>query len=198
MNKQDIKDSLCRMQLGMTACLMLVLLLPKCTNEPQLTAIPTATTMGWVRSPATFCTMSETVCDLANGRFKAKPPAPNHQLELLSSAQDDLFPSPLPHDREPADHTANLALAAVPGACNWDPQDIDPDEQAPPSNCPHKGLLSHTNVFVEDFIQIGQGEAKRVHALRNHLLAAVDNVLARPKPGDNRKHGGFPPEASER
>jgi hypothetical protein len=39
---------------------------------------------------------------------------------------------------------------------------------------------------VDDFIQIGQGGAKHMRALRNHLLAAVDNVLVQPKPGDNR------------
>ena len=81
---------------------------------------------------------------------------------------------------------ANLALAAVPGVINWDPPDMDPNERAPPSNRPHKGPLGHTDVFVDDFIQIGQGGTKRLRALCNHLLAAIDDVLAQPEPGDNR------------
>ena len=173
------------MQLEPTACLALALLIPECVDEPELTAIPMGTAMGWVQSPTTFCTMSEMVCDLANGWFKVKPPAPDHRLEPLCSAQDDLSPSPQPRGREAEDHTVNLALAAVPGVSNWDPQDMDPDEQAPPSNRPHKGPVGCTDVFVDDFIQIGQGGTKRMRALHNHLLAAVNDVLAQPQPGDN-------------
>jgi hypothetical protein len=147
-NKHDAKDSIHRMQLEPTSCLALALLVPQHTDEPQLIAIPMGTTMGWVQSPATYCTMSEMVWDLANGRFKAKPPAPNHWLELLSSTQDNLSPSQQPLDREAADHTANLAWAAVPGVSIWDPQDIDPDKQAPPSNCPHKGPLLEVSLPV--------------------------------------------------
>jgi hypothetical protein len=98
--------------------------------------------------------MSEMVCDLANGQFKAKLPAPNHRLETLCSAQDDLSPSLLPRDREAEDHMANMALAAIPGVSNWDSPNMDSNEQAPPSNRPHKGPLGHTEVFVDDFIQI--------------------------------------------
>ena len=174
------------MQLEPQACQSLAILPPLYEDEEPLVAIPMSTTMGWVQSPATFCTMSETVCDLTNARFRAKLPTPDHRLEALCSAQDDLSPSWEPRARDEEDHMANLALAAVPGVVNWDPPDMDPNERAPPSNRPHKGPLGHTDVFVDDFIQIGQGGTKRLRALRSHLLAAVDDVLAQPKPGDNR------------
>ena len=185
-NKGDVKDGFYRMQLEPQACPSLAILPPLYEDEEPLVAIPMSTTMGWVQSPATFCTMSETVCDLTNARFKAKLPTPNHRLESLCSAQDDLSPSWEPRARDEEDHTANLALAAVPGVINWDPPDMDPNERAPPSNRPHKGPLGHTDVFVDDFIQVGQGGTKRLRALRNHLLAAVDDVLAQPTPGENR------------
>ena len=114
-SKQDVDNGFYRMQLKPQACLPLAILPPVYDDEGPLVAIPMSTTMGWVQSPATFCTMSETVCDLANGRFKAKPPAPSHRLETLCSAQDDLSPSWEPRAWDEEDHMANLALAAVPG-----------------------------------------------------------------------------------
>jgi hypothetical protein len=78
MGKQDVDNSFYQMQLAVEVCLALALLLPQCADEPQLVGTPMGTTMGWVQSPPTFCTMSETVCDLANDSFKAKLPAPDH------------------------------------------------------------------------------------------------------------------------
>jgi hypothetical protein len=66
----------------------------------------------------------------------------------------------MPHEQEPSDHMADMALATVPGICIWDPEDTGPEDQAPPSNWPHKGPLGHTDIFVDDFIQIEQGGAK--------------------------------------
>ena len=62
-----MKDGFCRLFLDPLDCLRMSIILPKCPGEPQLIGIPMACTMGWVQSPLTFCSMSETVCDLANG-----------------------------------------------------------------------------------------------------------------------------------
>ena len=64
--KHDVKDGFYRLFLALRDCLRLALLLPRYENEPQLIGIPMACTMGWVQSPPTFCTMSETICDRAN------------------------------------------------------------------------------------------------------------------------------------
>jgi hypothetical protein len=40
--------------------------------------------------------------------------------------------------------------------------------------------VGNTDVFVDDFIQLGQGGPKRLKALQGHLLRAIDQVLARP------------------
>ena len=68
-SKHDVKDGFYHMFLRACDVLKLALVLPKYNDEPQLIAIPMSTTMGWVQSPPTFSTMSETICDLAKNRY---------------------------------------------------------------------------------------------------------------------------------
>ena len=60
----------------------------------------------------------------------------------------------------------------------------DEDEVAPPSNRPLSKPLAATNVFVDDFVQLGQGAPKRMKAIRRHLWTAVDKTLAQPDAAD--------------
>ncbi len=55
---------------------------------------------------------------------------------------------------------------------------------APPSNCCLNRPVNHTDVFVDDFIQLGQGGQRRLNSQRDHLLHAIDEVLDQPAPGD--------------
>ncbi len=177
-NKQDLKDAFYRMFLRALDCLHLALILPRYEGEPQLVAIPLATTMGWVQSPPTFCAMSETVCDVANANFKASPlGAQPHRLSPTAEEHDDLDPSTRPRPREPEDLVADDALAELPGITRMRPET---EETATRSNKPLKRPVGHTDVFVDDFIQLGQGSNKRMNSLRNHLLHAIDQVLAQP------------------
>ena len=135
--------------------------------------------MGWVQSPPTFSTMSETICDLANRYIRqhglrVEP----HRLEELAAPMDDLSASPTPRSRSEEDTLADLTLALGQTA----PAPLDAQfELAPPSNRPLKRPLAHTDVFVDDFIQLCQGGQRRLKAIRQHLLHAVDAVLARPE-----------------
>ena len=54
-------------------------------------------------------------------------------------------------------------------------------EIAPPSNRPFTKPVGTTDVFVDDFIQLGQGGPKRMRAIRRHLWHAVDGSLATPE-----------------
>ena len=177
-SKADIKDGFYRLFLRALDCLRLAILLPKYDGEPQLVGIPMACTMGWVQSPPTFCTMSETICDEANRAFQASPTsAPPHRLEEAAAVQDDLSFSSSPRPREPEDTAALLSLG-------WTLPTDDAEEIAPPSNCPLQRPAAHTDVFVDDFIQVGQGGPKRMHTLRRHLLHSIDKVLATPASTD--------------
>jgi hypothetical protein len=46
--------------------------------------------------------------------------------------------------------------------------------------------MHSTDVFVNDFIQAGQGDAQQLTDLRRQLLHCVDEVLARPLPNEGR------------
>ena len=173
-SKADIKDGFYRLFLRAADCLRLAIVLPKYEGEPQLIGIPLACTMGWVQSPPSFCTMSETVCDLANHRSHASPRhASPHRMEQHASPGDDLSydwtPRPLEADAPAADAALGASTAPSP-----------PEESAPPSNRPLKRPLGSTDVFVDDFIQLGQGGRQRMLALRRHLYHAIDDVLASP------------------
>ena len=186
--KYDVKDGFYRLFLRARDALRLALVLPKYEDEMQLIGIPLACTMGWVQSPPTFCTMSETVCDLANhaqaNNTKYDKP---HQLQEQASKDDDLSPSPLPRPRLPEDHEADLALKGVPGVIDLDLEPAS-DEVAPPSNRMFQRPLAQTDVFMDDFIQLGQGGRNRMNRLRQHLLEAVDQVLAQPDVSPDKRN----------
>jgi hypothetical protein len=48
--------------------------------------------------------------------------------------------------------------------------------------------VGDTDVFVDDFIQLGQGGPKRLKALRGHLLRAIDQVLAQPTAKESHRN----------
>ena len=62
------------------------------------------------------------------------------------------------------------------------------EEIAPPSNSLLKRPLGETDVFVDDFIQLGQGSRKRMKALRQHLFHAIDQILARPEVSELKRN----------
>ena len=134
--------------------------------------------MGWVQSPPTFCVMSETVCDVTNAAFNKAPFAgTEHRLESMAAADDDVSPSMEPRPHLPEDLEADARLQAVPGVTPLAECDAGP---APPSNKPMKRPLGDTDVFMDDFLQLGQGSPARMNGLRRHLLSTVDQVLAQP------------------
>ena len=180
-NKNDLKDGFYRMYLTPEGCLRLAVLLPRYDGEPPLVGIPLACTMGWTESPPTFCAMSETVCDRANARFKSDPlNAPKHRLsEECKRLDSPPSNEPVPRGSESAE--ADHLLASVPGVTPFPPE---PEHCAPPSNRPLNLPVNHTDVFVDDFIQLGQGGQRRLNSQRDHLLHAIDEVLDQPLPGD--------------
>ena len=104
--------------------------------------------------------MSETVCDLANQQSQSSPlHADPHQMEQHASPGDNLSYNWTPRALEADTPAADVALGAprAPGPL---------EEPAPPSNQPLKQLLGSTDVFVDNFIQLGQGSRQRMLSLR--------------------------------
>ena len=174
LSKHDIKDGFYRLFLAAKDCPRLAIILPRYEGETQLVAIPMSCTMGWTESPPTFSSMSETVADVANASFATNNrPAP-HRLDSRAAALDDF--SPEPQDRGSQDRLATDRLSLLhPGVETETSLDA-----SPPSNQMYQRPTGDTDVFVDDFIQLGQGGPRRLKALRSHLLHAIDQVLARP------------------
>ena len=116
--KHDIKDGFYRMFLNALDCLKLAALLPKYEGEPQLVGIPMSCTMGWAQSPPSFCTMSETVCDLVNAGLKSGHllQVPSHRLSADAESQDDRDSSFEPRPLDPAEAEADARLKSLPTA----------------------------------------------------------------------------------
>lgn len=182
--KHDIKDGFYRMFLKASDCPRLAIILPKYEGEPQLVAIPMSCTMGWVQSPPTFSTMSETAADLTNTNFARNPrQLLPHRLEEKAAALDNLSREPMPRGEEDLVATAKLqklnpGLVSEEGPC----------DHIPVSNQMHSRPVGDTDVFVDDFIQLGQGGQRRLKALRSHLLCALDQVLSTPAPDEPHRN----------
>ncbi|MCA1807793.1 MAG: hypothetical protein LC687_08110, partial [Actinobacteria bacterium] len=174
--KHDIKDGFYRMFLKARDCARLAIILPRYEGEPQLIAIPMSCTMGWTQSPPTFSVMSETVANVTNHNFASQPRlARPHRLEEPASLLDDLTPAAQPRGEE--DSAATLRLKALNPALH---SETESAFDCPPSNKMYARPVGDTDVFVDDFIQLGQGGRLRLKSLRSHLLHALDQVLARP------------------
>ena len=87
LSKYDIKDGFYRLLLEADDAPMLAVTLPRYEGEEPLIAIPLVLTMGWAESPPTFCSMSETICDLANAQAYRNL-VPPHRLEEHCSPLD--------------------------------------------------------------------------------------------------------------
>jgi hypothetical protein len=127
--------------------------------------------------------MSETVCNLANHAIRSNKPAEaEHRLETHASVNDDLSYSCESRDKEPEQEEADKALEPYSEGV------LAPNETevaAPPSNIPFAKPVGTTDVFMDEYIQVGQGGPRRMQKLRCHLLEAVDRVLAQP---GNKSH----------
>jgi hypothetical protein len=154
--KHNIKDRFYSMFLKASDCPRLAIILPKYQDEPQLIAIPMSCTMGWTQSPPTFSVMSEMVADLANQSFASSPrSAMPHRLEGLAADLDILSSEPQPRGEEDTSATQRL-LALNPGMSAA----VDEPNDSPPSNKMYNWPIGTTDVFVDDFLQLGQGGSK--------------------------------------
>jgi hypothetical protein len=86
--------------------------------------------------------------------------------------------------RDVEDWPANAVLHALAGL--KERQEPKTERSAPASNCMLKKAVCSTDVFVDDFIQAGQVDARQLTDLRRQLLHCVDEVLARPLPDEGR------------
>jgi hypothetical protein len=88
-------------------------------------------------------------------------------------------------NRGEEDTSATLRLQALNPKLHAEAEDFAP---CPASNQMHSRPVGDTDVFVDDFIQLGQGGPRRLKALRGHLLHAIDQVLAQPSADETHRN----------
>ena len=88
LSKIDIADCFYRVWLRLADIPQLGVVLPTSPGQPPLIAFSLALPMGWVESPPYFTVLTETACDLANTRLRARGTTPRphstvHRLEAV-------------------------------------------------------------------------------------------------------------------
>jgi hypothetical protein len=157
--KVDIADGFYRIWLNTRDIPKLACSLPVQLGEEPLLALPLVLPMGWTESPPYFCAATETIADITNKRLVNHWPAPPHRLEDLASTD------PVPdEDSQPA--------PTLPGTAICQPQNHRPD-----NNKTRKLPLKKVDLFVDDFIGMGQGSLKELSKIRRTLLHSLDEVL---------------------
>jgi hypothetical protein len=156
MIKVDIADGFYRIWLNLTDIPKLAVSIPSLKGEEPLLAFPLVLPMGWTESPPYFCAATETVTDVANRRALNRWTPPPHRLDAAS-------------DSKPAPEDPSLNSSGSKAALEL-PEDL-------PSREFKKRLLSRFDVFVDDFIGMGQGSKKQLVNLRRILLHTLDEVF---------------------
>ena len=148
--KLDVADGFYRVWLRAEDAPSLGVMLPTMPGQPKLVAIPTVLPMGWTQSPPYFCSLTETVADLANDTLRQRPEqiSEHHRLE----DQADTAPAPLPETSPtlPMDHNRQGY---------------------------HQRPLAYIDVFVDDFLGLAQGDRRRRARVRRALLQSFDLVF---------------------
>lgn len=159
-NKVDIADGFYRVGIAADGTPALAVVVPSYPGEAPLVGIPLALPMGWVESPPAFCVATETVADLANSRMH-RMYAPPHRLEQLANTS---VPPPLAS-----------GLLVAPARTAHDPLPLPRTTRA--SNMPLTQPLAYTDVYVDDFCNLVQGNPQRRKMVKRILLHAIDEVL---------------------
>jgi hypothetical protein len=138
LTKVDIANGFYRAWLNLSDIPKLAVSIPSLKGEEPLLAFPLVPPMGWTESPPCFCAATETVTDVANQRALNNWKPPPHRLdETADSAPDDEQPL--------ESSTSGRAATAT------DLPDTIPNRDF------KKRLLSRFDVFIDDFIVMGQG-----------------------------------------
>ena len=173
-SKIDIADGFYRIWIKAEDAPKLAVLFPSRPGEEALIAMPNVLPMGWRESPPYFSTATETVTDLANRAVANNDRTEPHRLDGISEARADKEASA---DRDSKSFSSDDRQAA----------DNEQDAIARPRPTPDTPTVereqlftrptAHWDVYVDDFIGLCQGGAKRRKQTKRQLLHSLDSVF---------------------
>ena len=157
LSKIDISDGFYRVWLLPRDIPNLGVLFPQGEEPVPLIGFPLALPMGWINSPPYFSAATETACDMANRQHNLRWQPPPHRLDSVANSRPPTEP-PVTNNDHPA------AVPSVPRSgrrrC---------DVRSSP--------LRYTDVYVDDYINMVQGNRRtRRHAQRT-LFHCLDEVF---------------------
>ena len=159
MMKNDMSDGFYRIRLTSSGSLKLAVILPKdlVPGYPQLVALPLVLPMGWTESPPWFCAFTETVADLTNEDLRRNKRFVPHPSAELAGALDFVVEDS--HETRPIPRSHQSPL--------------------------HKKPIHKVEVFVDDFIGIGQDHPQNpLSNQRAALSHNIDKIFRPNRPGD--------------
>jgi hypothetical protein len=157
--KVDIADGFARIWLNIGDIPKLACSLPAGIGDEPLLALPLVLPMGWTESPPYFCAATETIADITNKWLINQWKAPPHHLEALASTK----PEPGPDDQP--------ATTMLEQSCQ--PLPISRPDNRRTCQLP----LQKVDLFVGDFIGMGQGTLSELSNVRRTLLHSLDEVM---------------------
>jgi hypothetical protein len=151
-SKVDLSDGFYRIWVAMSGIPKLAVVFPQYPGEDQMIAFPLALPMGWINSPPYFCSVTESIADIANW-FTLEIPFEPHPLEVEAST--------LPAELTSRDRERETS-------------------KAPARIRRHNRPLDVQDVYVDDFVGLVQGGLCRQRRHLRRLLHTIDLVF-RPK-----------------
>ena len=161
--KIDISDGFYRVFVRADDIPKLGVAFPSLAGEEPLIAFPLALPMGWTESPPYFCSVTETITDVANQRILKWRRSPVHKLARSASSIPSGEPAPDPP----------LPDLALPSTVVAEAGPILRDPLLPQRT----RILAAVDIFVDDFIGVAQGSTRRLNRVRNILMEAIDDVF---------------------
>ena len=158
LSKTDLADGFYRIPLASDSIPALAVAFPHTSPEPAIVALPLALPMGWVNSPPYFCAFTESIADITNtqlhqSRHTRHLPQPEHRLSFIADHPDNEPPLPLPSCQLPM----------------WSRPPFLPRPTLTP--------LAYVDIYVDDFIALGQGDTTTLHNVRTTLFNTIDSVF---------------------
>jgi hypothetical protein len=150
--KVDIARGFYRIGLNVQDIPKLAVAIPALDGKEPLLALPLVLPMGWTESPPYFCAATETVTDVANRRLANHWDPPPHRVEALAKTE--------PSDEE--------SIASGPATCS----PTTTVSSRPTNRRTRKLPIKKFDVFVDDFIGLGQGSPRTLSKVRRTLLHA--------------------------
>ena len=172
--KVDLADGFYRVPLLPADMPALACAFPNRPDEPLLVAIPLLLPMGWVASPPLFCSLTETITDIANDRFKNDPAKlPLHQLTQMADRPDNETPVLSPTPAHPSSLPPTVPV---------------PHHRYPLTGTQHYKPLQYVDVYMDNFIAVAQGHPNLLKRVRTILFETIDQVLRPLHPSDAPIH----------